>query len=341
MSDIIQHVDDAIWDEFVRSHTHAHILQTSAWARLKSRYGWHWARIALADDVGNLVAGTQILFRKFPLLPFTIAYLAMGPYGEASSMKKLWRAIHRCARKHRAIFLKWEPDGFASGNTTLVDGFYSSQETIQPPRTITLHIEEDPDILLARMNQSTRRKIRRSNRELTYREADASEIPRFYQLLKQTAERNRFGIHPQSYYEEAARSFLPEKATLIFAEREGETLAGVMTFAYGRRAWYFYGGSSVSARKYAAGYGVQWAAILWARERGCRVYDLWGIPDEEPETLEAQFKDRTDGLWGVYGFKRGWGGKIRRSEGALDYAYLPRAYRAFRFTLSFRRRILP
>ena len=340
MSDISQHVDDATWDEFIQSYAHAHILQTSAWARLKSKYGWHWERVTLADEAGNLVAGSQILFRKFPFLPYTIAYLAMGPYGEAGSMKELWRAIHRCARKRRAIYLKWEPDGCSEKDHWCTHGFIPSQETIQPPRTIHLHIEEEPALLLTRMNQSTRRKIRRSQRELTFREAAASDIPRFYPLLKQTAERNRFGIHPESYYEAAARSFLPDQAALILAERDGEAMAGVMTFALGRRAWYFYGASSASARKYAAGYGAQWAAILWAKARGCTVYDLWGIPDEEPATLEAQFKGRSDGLWGVYGFKRGWGGTISRSAGAWDYVYHPRAYHAFRWALKMRRRIL-
>ena len=54
-------------------------------------------------------------------------------------------------------------------------------------------------------------------------------------------------------------------------------------------------------------YAIQWAAIQWAKSQGCTQYDLWGLPDEDAETMEAEFKNRSDGLWGVYRFKRGFG----------------------------------
>src|ERR1041384_83421 len=50
---------------------------------------------------------------------------------------------------------------------------------------------------------------------------------------------------------------------------------------------------------------VSSAAIQWAKARDCTIYDMWGIPDADEATLEAQFESRSDGLWGVYGFKRG------------------------------------
>lgn len=332
------HVDDDTWDDFISKQPNAHILQTSSWAHLKSNHGWHQERITLADETGFPVAGAQILFRNFVLLPFTVAYLGKGPYGDLKAIEELWPKIHTCARKNKAIFLKWEPDINSTKQTYSVRDFQNSSETIQPPRTIIVDIDSDPEEILARMNQGTRRKIRKSLRDLTFRQGHVSDIPSFYSLLKHTAERNHFGIHPQSYYEQAANSFLPNQASLIFAERDDQTLAAVMVFSIGKRAWYFYGGSCPSARKHNAGYGAQWAAILWAHEKGCIEYDLWGIPDEEIDSLETQFKKRTDGLWGVYGFKRGWGGEITRSPGALDYVYQPFVYQALRKAFSLRRK---
>ena len=32
-------------------------------------------------------------------------------------------------------------------------------------------------------------------------------------------------------------------------------------------------------------YSVQWAAMMWAKERGCTEYDLWGVPDYPIEQL--------------------------------------------------------
>lgn len=70
-----------------------------------------------------------------------------------------------------------------------------------------------------------------------------------------------------------------------------------------------------------ASYGVQWAGIQWARAQGAHVYDMYGVPDADPEPLETQFEQRQDGLWGVYRFKRGWGGTVVRSIGAWDRVY--------------------
>ncbi len=59
------------------------------------------------------------------------------------------------------------------------------------------------------------------------------------------------------------------------------------------------------------------------------MYDLYGVPDADTETLEAQFEQRDDGLWGVYRFKRGWGGTVIRSVGAWDRVYRSSLYAAY------------
>lgn len=84
-------------------------------------------------------------------------------------------------------------------------------------------------------------------------------------------------------------------------------------------------------------YLIQWEAMMWAKARGCTEYDLWGVPDEEEEVLEAQFTDRSDGLWGVYRFKRGFGGQVRRSAGAYDKVYRPFLYRAYQVWIARRK----
>ena len=69
--------------------------------------------------------------------------------------------------------------------------------------------------------------------------------------------------------------------------------------------------------------------MRWCRDRGCQTYDLWGVPDENEETLEAEFEKRHDGLWGVYRFKRGFGGQLVRQVGAWVKVLAPLRWRAF------------
>lgn len=329
------------WNTFVRRQPRAHVLQQAAWGDLKRAYGWDYARVGLADAAGSLVAGAQLLFRHLPLRLGTMAYLPMGPYITSPDQQSaVWDAIHRCARARRAAFLKWEPglylDSPPPDCTAL--GFIPSGQTVQPPRTIVLDISAGEDAILARMNQGTRRKIRQSQKAgIHYYEAAAHDVDTFTAMMQTTGARNAFGVHEPGYYRLAYDLFVPAgDAALILAEHEGDPLAGIMVFAAGDTAWYLYGASSDTKRNLMAAYGVQWAAIQWAQARGCRWYDLWGIPDADESDLEAQFQQRSDGLWGVYGFKRGWGGRIVRSAGAWDYIYSPLIYNLYRAALRMR-----
>ena len=83
-------------------------------------------------------------------------------------------------------------------------------------------------------------------------------------------------------------------------------------------------------------HALQWAAMRWARERGCETYDLWGVPDEEKAVLEAEFTERSGDLWGVYRFKRGFGGRLLRYVGTYDYVYRPLLYQLYRRALQWR-----
>ena len=77
-------------------------------------------------------------------------------------------------------------------------------------------------------------------------------------------------------------------------------------------------------------YALQWAAIQWAKAKGCTSYDLWGAPDHDEDVLEADFTERSDGLWGVYRFKRGFGGQLKRAVGAWDRVYRPGLYQLYK-----------
>jgi lipid II:glycine glycyltransferase (peptidoglycan interpeptide bridge formation enzyme) len=57
-------------------------------------------------------------------------------------------------------------------------------------------------------------------------------------------------------------------------------------------------------------YLLQWAAMRWAKDKGCATYDLWGAPDELTET---------DSMWGVYKFKEGLGAAFAPHVGAHDF----------------------
>jgi lipid II:glycine glycyltransferase (peptidoglycan interpeptide bridge formation enzyme) len=180
------------------------------------------------------------------------------------------------------------------------------------------------------MKQKTRYNIRLAFKKgVVVRQTN--DIQRFFDLLQVTGVRNEFGVHSLEYYQLAYHLFSPsESCKLFFAEFEDKLLAAVMVFIMDQRAWYFYGASSNEHRNLMAPYAVQWEAIRWSRTKGALVYDLWGVPDQDMETLENDFQHRQDGLWGVYRFKRGFGGDLKRAIGTWDRVYNPVLYRIYR-----------
>ena len=139
-----------------------------------------------------------------------------------------------------------------------------------------------------------------------------------------TGERDGFRCaHSQSYYQRAYDLVyqLRVRAAFCWHRYEDKPLAAMMVFTRGKRAWYFYGASNNEERNRMPTYLLQWEAMRWAAARGCSEYDLWGVPDAPLEELEANFTKRHDGLWGVYRFKRGFGGQLLRSAGAWDRVY--------------------
>jgi peptidoglycan pentaglycine glycine transferase (the first glycine) len=210
-------------------------------------------------------------------------------------------------------------------------GFRPSPHTVQPRRTLLVDLDAAPEALLQRMKQKTRYNVRLAARKrVTVRHGGESEQAAFYALMEATARRDGFAIHSEAYYRAADRLLVRAgRGCLLLAEHEGQLLAGLVALAFGDTACYMYGASSDESRNLMPTYLLQWEAMLWARGQGCHSYDLWGVPDEDEATLEAQFEGRNDGLWGVYRFKRGFGGRLVRTAGAWDLVYAPLRYRLY------------
>lgn len=312
------------WDGFLAQHPEAHLLQTPMWGDLKNHFGWKAVRVVSG------LTGAQVLFRKLPL-GFSLAYIPKGPIGP--DWEDLLPEIHSICRKNRAIFLRVEPDLEEPIDPYLLKnlaGFIESGDTIQPRQTIMVDLKGSPEDWLAHMKQKTRYNIRLAEKkEIVVTESQ--DFSAFERLMLATGKRDGFGVHNLDYYRKAYSIFAAkDKVALLSANFQDRPLAMLMVFMEGTRAFYLYGASGDEERQRMPTYLLQFAAMQWAAARGCTSYDLWGIPDEPEDKLESQFEIRSDGLWGVYRFKRGFGGRIIRSCSGYDFIYNPFLYRIIR-----------
>ncbi len=321
------------------SHAVGHFLQHPAWGEFKEAFGWRAVRLAL-DDGQEFVAGAQVLFRPLPM-GVSLAYVPRGPIvrdNDPDLLQHLVRELDALCRRHRAIFLKVEPDWEDAPewrDLLTGAGFTPSFQTVQPRSTIVVDLSADEETILARMKSKWRYNIRLAARKgVIVRPARESDIPIFLDLLRETAARDGFPIHSADYYRQAWERFAPAGlGTLLMAWYQDIPLAGILVTAWGKTAIYMYGASSNRERHRMPNHLLQWEGMRWAKRQGCLFYDLWGIPDEvgeHPEVWANRTPQRTDGLWGVFRFKQGFGGRIVHLVGAWDRVYSAPLYSTYR-----------
>ncbi len=306
-----------------------HLLQSWRWGEFKSLHGWTVRRIAVERD--GTIALAQVLFRRKG--PFSLAYIPRGPAIDAPGSTlavDLFTAIDLACAAERAAFLIVEPDRpLPFSGAYREAGFVRGPEHLQPARTVKIPLLDD-EALLGQMHQKTRYSVRLAERRgVVYERAngnDPAAIDRFYTLLEDTSERNAFGIHQRDYYSSFMKIF-QEDALLAFASTGGVDGAALIAAKFGREAIYMYGGSSTEHRAHGAAFGLQFDAMRWAREAGCRAYDLWGIPKSDPEPAGAhdgQLAGSKGEDWrGLFKFKTGFGGEIVCYPATLERRYRP------------------
>jgi lipid II:glycine glycyltransferase (peptidoglycan interpeptide bridge formation enzyme) len=318
------------WNAFLTKHSAAHLLQSGEWGELKSAFGWEAVHIADGET------GAQILFRHLPL-GFTFAYMPKGPVTASTPGPGFWSAVDQACRSRRAVFLKVEPDGWEGEGQPSVfsrQAFVPSPQHIQPHSTLVIDLHGSEDDVFNRMKPKTRYNIRLAGRkEIVVHPSD--DIENFYRVMTVTGQREEFHVHSKEYYCRAYELFYPKGMCELFvADFQGRTLATLMVFLHGKQAYYFYGASSNEERNRKATYPLQWEAIRWSHAHGCAKYDMWGIPDEATDIDEDEAEAREDGLWGVYRFKRGFGGSVKRAIPTLDRVYNPLLYKLYLWRFS-------
>jgi lipid II:glycine glycyltransferase (peptidoglycan interpeptide bridge formation enzyme) len=306
-----------------------HLLQSREWGEFKSRHGWTPDRITVEGPDGYGMA--QVLYRFKG--PVSVGYIPRGPAisGNAAAIWPELRArIDESARRHRAISVILEPnEPLGLDGTFRESGLVAGPSHLQPGRTVKIPLGDD-EAILKQMHQKTRYNVRLAQRRgVTMRHCDAWEqsIDTFYELLQDTAGRNEFGIHSRPYYADFLDIF-GDNTRLIFAEADGHVGAALIACAFGPEAIYMYGASSTEHRAHGAAFYMQFEAMRWARDRGCATYDLWGIPEQDPdstahESSSAIAGTRGDDWRGLYRFKTGFGGEIITYPQTLERRFVP------------------
>jgi lipid II:glycine glycyltransferase (peptidoglycan interpeptide bridge formation enzyme) len=339
-----EHASGTDWDHLV-GRLGGQPFQAWAWGELKAQFGWQPYRLSATDQL----SAAQLLVR--PYRGLAVAYVPRGPIAAADGSVDagLLEEIVRVARSRRAAFVRLEPglaqdDPKASAldNALRAAGFGPVERTIQPRSTIVLDLTAPLPELLAGLSKGHRADLRRAEREgVTVRVAtDRAEARILHDMLRATSARKAFGYHNAAYYRALLDAF-GDAARLLIAERDGAAIGASLVLAWASHGVYLAAGSNAAGLEHRAAHALQWQAIGWAKGRGARTWDQFGIADargqlelatlagrdrKSVEMVRLEAAARRDPLDGVYRFKKGWGGRVVRFMPAYDRVFFRPAY---------------
>ena len=179
-----------------------------------------------------------------------------------------------------------------------------------PKATRVLDISNNEEEILAQMKPKTRYNIRLAEKKgVEVKRLDSEDI--LYDLLTKTATRDKgYSPHEKPYYTKMVKDLAKNDVAHVFvAEHEGDFLAAILVSFFGEVSTYLHGGFNEQKRNLMAPYLCQWEAIRYAKSKGCKIYDFWGV---------AETDDPDDSWAGISRFKEGFGGEKVVFPGSYD-----------------------
>lgn len=307
--------DFDLYHTWIAAHPQATLWQSPEWKEYQEGLG-RTTRLYATIESGRIVASALVVIDRtsFGLSTWDIP---RGPVGDGT---ELLEAIVRDARKDGCMAVTYSPLAPID-----IAGSVASPRHEQPEATRIVDISKDDEVILAQMHQKGRYNIKVAQKNgITVRLS--REIQAYYDLMKQTGERDRFGIKPLAHYK-AFLERLPG-TFLLLAYKDETPVAGLLGCVYGKTGIYYYGASSYEHRALMAPYLLQWEAIRHCKEQGCASYDLLGV---------APQGSGQDHPWaGISSFKEKFGGTLVSYPPERQVVLKPFAMRA----LQLKRKIL-
>ena len=313
------------YEAFVQSHPKGHFCQSILWAKQKPM--WKWEAVVSTDAQGNIKGSLAMLIRKVPGTPFTLMYACRGPVcdpDDEETLRDLISGARETAKRYKSYEIKIDPD-IPSSNTAftkrmtdlgfVVTGGGKNFEAIQPKYVFRLNVEgKTEEEIMAAFHQKTRYNLRLAVKKgVEVKICGKEAVEDFTRIMEITGARDGFVTRQASYFANMLDN-LGEHCRLYMAYHEGQAIAGTLAIHYGDKVWYLYGASSNEHRNLMPNYLLQWRMIQWAIETGCRIYDFRGVSgDLTPDNP----------LYGLYQFKKGFGGDFTEFVGEMDLVISP------------------
>ena len=295
------------WERALSTFSDANIYNTwpyEATMHPRSRV----SRILLSRD-GTPVGAVQARILMLPVLGRGLAFIRWGPMWRPrteepnpENLRSCLRAIFQEYVVRRKLLVRiipalYEDDGAVLGSVFLQEGFHRTAGKTRR-RTLIMDLrpsmEEIRDNLHVKWRAHLKRAMKKDQQVIIGQTDDL--FVRFESIY--SAMRQRKGFVTFTDFQAFRRLQGPlapaEKPLVVLCGAGSDYYSGAIVSALGEVGLYLFGATNGHGLENNGSYPVQWRAIEWLKEQGCREYDLNGInPEVNPTTY--MYKSRLAG----------------------------------------------
>jgi len=327
------------WDAFVAAAPTGHLMQSRAWASVRSDTGWTPIFLRLEDRTG-IQAAALLLRRRLPGTSIGLLYMPRGPvldWSQAEQVEQFAGALRQVACEQGVFLVQTDPAVPEERVDVYVAltrmGFQRVEKQglfriLQPGHVMRIPVDRygGPEGLLAALPHKSRYNIGLAKRKgvVVVPRTDRDALRIFHQLLLQGGRRKGFPVRSLRFHEAIWRHCVQTGlGEYLFAEHGGRVVAVIQVLRFGPTAWYMYGASTGEDQNLMASYLLQWTGISRSWAAGCRCYDMRGVVSAKPSPEDPEY--------GVYEFKRRFNAELVSFLGEYDLVISPRVYAGWRW----------
>lgn len=304
-----------------------HIVQSPEWAEFKNAYGTRTVRCG------------EIYYSKhhIPFTPFFVAYCP-----RVNPFLIDWKELEESLKKEGCVVVNFDVPNVIRGiekseeaDEVLKSKCIKSHKETFAASTILLDLTKTEDDLFKNMHLKHRYNIRlaQKNGVIVDKAKDLTDFEVFYELFKSTSLRQKYYVHPKTYYQKIWETLFPKgMCHILTAKHNGKALASWMLFSYQNVLYYPYGGSSDKMHNLFPSNLLGWEVMKFGKELGCHTFDMWGAARNP--------NDKSNAWWGFTNFKLKFGGELVECIDSYDFVTNPVVYEVFNLANNLRWKIL-
>lgn len=349
--------DEYLWNIPLTEARNSQFLQSWWWGVFQQTFGHNvWRYQILEGDV--VIAAIQVLSHR---LPWGKQYL-YAPHGPVfftedqglheTIVQDIYRALKTIHDQNHSTFARIEPVADTLESQLFAPLGFRETISVQPQDELAAVVDDDEETILKAMHEKTRYNIRLAIKHgvrvrLIEQEDYARRVfPMFWEMLENTAKRQKIRLHDRAYYARMIELMMPKGLVkLLIAESENRVIAAHLVWVFGDTVYFLHGGSDYEHRNLMAPFLLHWEGIRLAKKLGKRYYNFGGVA---PADDEVGGSDRKGGAtkphpWlSLTRFKEGFvhigeTGKKFHYPSALELVFQPFFYRAYKIGRRVRR----